>query len=414
MKKEYIKNNWRKLDNNAKVFSMDDRHNTNMFRYSVILKQKIDPITLKEAVIKSLEIYKSFKVKLGSGLFWDYLEYNKKEPKVTQEDDIPCQHIKYKRNNNYLFKVTYYKNKINLDIFHVLTDGSGAKHFLKSIIHNYLSLKYNIEYKDENNITYQDQYLKNYDKNIKVKNGYQTAYQLPGKIHKNINDTYHYIIDLLKIKTVCKDLKVTITEYITAMYIFAIYKSMYKKNTKKEIKITVPADLRKVYNTDTLSNFFICTTINSRIKEKKLTTFKEILNQVHLAFQESFTTEKLKYYLARDVKVGTNIPIRIVPLPVKKTVMKLVFDIASKTSTSTLSNVGIVDIEPKFKKYIDNILILVMPCKKEKMKCSICSYDQKLNITINSKIDSKKFQTTFFKLLKEQITNIKLETNVIK
>ena len=237
MKKEYIKNNWRKLDNVAKIFSMDDKKNTNIFRYSVILKQNINPNILKTAVNKTLEIYKSFKVKLGSGLFWNYLEYNKKEPLVKEEDDIPCQHIDYKRNNNYLFKVTYYKNKINLDIFHVLTDGSGAKHFLKSIIHNYLSIKYNIKYDESTpTITYQDQYIKNYDKKIQVKNNFKPAYQMPGKINRNINDTYHYIVDLQKIKTVCKELKVTITEYITALYIYSIYKSMYKKNSRKEIK----------------------------------------------------------------------------------------------------------------------------------------------------------------------------------
>lgn len=412
MKKEYFKNNWRKLDNVAKVFSMDDQNNTNIFRYSVILKQNINKNILKKAINKSLETFKSYKVKIGSGLFWNYLEYNSKEPIITKEDEIPCQHINFKRNNNYLFKITYYKNKINLDIFHVLTDGGGAKKFLKSIIYNYLSIKHKLEYNEnQNNMSYQDQYLKNYDKSIKVKNNYKPAYQLPGKINKNINNTYHYIVDLLKMKSVCKEHKVTITEYITALYIYAIYKSMYKKNTKKEIAITLPIDLRKYYQVDTLSNFFVCANINPKINENKLTTFKEILNQVHLEFQEKLSIDKVKSYLTRDVKLGLNIPIRLVPLPIKKTFMKLISDIASKTSTSTLSNVGIVDIDTKFKKYIDNILILVMPSKKEKMKCSICSYDKKLNITINSKIDNSKFEHTFLKLLEKHLANIKLETN---
>jgi len=203
MKKDYFKHNWCKLDNVAKVFSMDDQNNTNIFRYSVILKQNINKSILKKAVNKSLETYKSYKVKIGSGLFWNYLEYNSKEPIITKEDEIPCQHINFKRNNNYLFKITYYKNKINLDIFHVLTDGGGAKKFLKSIIYNYLSLKHKLEYiENKDNIGYQDQYLKNYDKSIKVKNDYKLAYQLPGKVNKNINNTYHYIIDLLKMKNI--------------------------------------------------------------------------------------------------------------------------------------------------------------------------------------------------------------------
>ena len=50
--------------------------------------------------------------------------------------------INFGKNNNYLFKVTYIGNKINLDVCHILTDGIGATIFLKGIIYNYLNLKY--------------------------------------------------------------------------------------------------------------------------------------------------------------------------------------------------------------------------------------------------------------------------------
>ena len=414
MRKEYFKNNWRKLDNVAKVFSMDDESNTNTFRYSVILKQNVNKNILKKALDKSLERFKSFKVKFGTGLFWNYLEYNSKEAIVTKEDDIPCQHIKLKRNNNYLFKISYYKNKINLDIFHVLTDGVGASKFLKSIVYNYLNLKHKLKNneKEENNIiSYSDQYLKNYDPNIKFKVDFKMAYQIPGRVHMNTNNTYHYIVDINNIKNVCKSYGATITEYLTAVYIYAIYLSLYKKKTSKEIVIKIPIDLRKHYQVDTLSNFFVCSNINSKIKEKKLTTFKGILNQVKCEFKEKINKEKIREYLSRDVTVGKNVLIRTIPLPIKKIAMKLIFNIASMTSSSTLSNVGIIDIDNKYKKYIDNILVLVMPGKKEKLKCTICSYDTKLNITINSNIDDTKFERTFLSILKQEIENIKLESN---
>ena len=37
-----------------------------------------------------------------------------------------------------LFKVTYYKKRINFEVFHVLTDGTGATEFLKELVKNYL------------------------------------------------------------------------------------------------------------------------------------------------------------------------------------------------------------------------------------------------------------------------------------
>ena len=45
MKLEYLKK-WRKLDNTAKIFSLDDENNTNIFRYSIILKHKINILYL--------------------------------------------------------------------------------------------------------------------------------------------------------------------------------------------------------------------------------------------------------------------------------------------------------------------------------------------------------------------------------
>lgn len=411
MKTEYFKK-WRKLDNVAKIFSLDSKNNINIFRCSVILKQKVNKNILKEAVINTLKKYKPFKVRIGTGFFWNYLEFNPKEPIVTKEDEIPCKHIDFKKNNDYLFKITYYKNKINLDIFHVLTDGTGASKFLKSIMYNYLNLKHNLSYNKnvDDTINYQEQYIKNYDKSLKVDNNYKLAYQIPGKIKKNTNNTYHYIMDVKEVKNICKKHNVTITEYITAIYIYAIYLSIYKKS-KKEITITIPINLRKYYQVDTLSNFFVCANINPKIVEKKLITFEEILNEVHLDFQNKLTTDKVKSYLTRDVNLGKCIPIRLVPLIMKKMFINFIIDTASKVSTSTLSNIGIIDIDEKYQKYIDNILFLVMPNKNEKIKCTICSYKDKLNVTMNSIIDDIKFERNFLKILKEHFNYIKLENN---
>lgn len=413
MKKEYLKK-WRRLDNTAKIFSLDNKTNTNIFRYSVVLKSKINKNILEIAIDKSLKCYPSFKVKIGTGFFWNYFEYNFKKPIVEEESGIPCEYIDVKENNDYIFKITYFKNKINLDVFHVLTDGNGAIQFLKSILYNYLNIKYNIESSEDivvSDISYHDQYLKCYDKKIKVSSNSKSAFQLKDKVIKNINNTYHFIINVNEIRKVCKGYNATITEYLTAVYIYALYLSMYKKDSKKEIIITVPINLRKYYQVNTLSNFFTCMDVNAKIVEKKLETFDEILLEVKKEFEEKLTFQKVKGYLTRDVKLGMNIPIRLVPLFIKKVFINLSGSMLSKTSTSTLSNVGVADIDKKYKKYIDNILVLVMPNKNQKLKCTICSYDDKLNITMNSNIDDIRFEKTFFSLLKRCLKKIKIESN---
>ena len=102
-----------------------------VFRISVLLKEDIDPIILEKAVINTLDKYESFRVKLKKGFFWHYLENNTKKPIIEEENDYPCEYIDPVLNRGYLFKVTYFKNKINIDIFHALTDGNSGIVFFR-------------------------------------------------------------------------------------------------------------------------------------------------------------------------------------------------------------------------------------------------------------------------------------------
>ena len=62
-----------------------------------------------------------------------------------------------------------------------------------------------------------DQYLNYYDSNYKNKKSSKKAFIIPGKANMNINNTYHYTVSIKEIKSVCKGIKVTITEFITAI-----------------------------------------------------------------------------------------------------------------------------------------------------------------------------------------------------
>lgn len=415
MNNKIYKNNWRKLDNTAKIFSLDDRSNTNIFRFSVLLKEKVNVKLLKKALKKTLKDCPTFNLKIGTGFFWNYLELNNKEPIIQKENEIPCEHIDFKKNNDYLFKVTYYNNKINLDIFHILTDGTGAIILLKILIYNYLNLKNNITSNinvEKNNKNYQDLYLKYYDKNYKMSYDFKPAYQLPGIPSAKTNNTYHYIVSVNEIKKICKDLNVTITEYLTTIYIYALYLSLYNKKSTKEINVTVPINLRKFFNNETDANFFTYMNITSNLNNKDNISFNEILNHVKQEFKDKLTDSKIKEYLARDVNLGMNIPIRLVPLFIKKLFIKFMGVLVTKSSTTTLSNVGIIKIDDKYKKYIDNILVLARPNRIQKIKCTICSYKDKLNITLNSNINDKKFQNSFLKLLQDNLKQIQIESNI--
>ena len=138
---------WAKLDNTALLFpviSGEDMSST--YRICATLKEPVRRELLQEAEEKVLSQFETFRMRLRMGFFWYYFEENdRKAPEVQEESDYPGAYINKSRNNQYMFRVTYYRNRINLEVFHALTDGFGGFVFLKELVYQYLRLAHSEE-----------------------------------------------------------------------------------------------------------------------------------------------------------------------------------------------------------------------------------------------------------------------------
>lgn len=352
------KNNlyWRKLDNSAKIFPISNgKKYSTVFRLSAVLKEKIKPEILKMAVEQALDKYKSFKVRMKAGFFWYYLEENNKEPIIEEESNYPCKYIDGRKNNNYLFKVTYFENKINIDIFHSLTDGDSGAVFFKEIIYSYLELMHPEVFDEEErkirklqNSIYdtEDSYIKNYDKKAKSNASGKKAYILKGeKIRLGAVSAIHEILDLEDLKEVTKKHEATITQYLTAVLIYSIYKENYLKSKgKKPVKVCIPVNLKKYFPSKTMSNFFSYITVEAELKKDKLDTFDKILEFVKKDFKYKLTEEEITKTMSTNVKIGNNPFIKVIPLFIKKPLVRLGYTEIRKYTTTTFSNIGRVGI----------------------------------------------------------------------
>ena len=413
MKKEN-KLSWRRLDNSAKIFPMStgEKYST-VFRLSAVLKEDVQQEKLQKAVIKALEKYEAFKVRMKAGLFWYYLEENNKNPIVEEEKDYPCKYINPRRNRGYLFKVTYYKNKINIDIFHSLTDGNGGTTFFKEIVYTYLEMCYLDDLKQENRKTrkieydIEDSYIKNYNKKINTNVPNPRAYELKGKkIKLGAISAIHQIIDLEQLKKECEKYNVTVTQYLTAVLMYAIYKENYKGN--KPLKVCIPVNLKKYYPSQTISNFFSFIMLDGK---KKQDNFDEIIALVKQEFKEKLAEEEILKTMSGNVKLGNNIFIKMIPLILKNIIVRLAYLEIRKHSTITYSNTGRVGIMGEYQKYIDYFMILISPDPVEKIKCSSCTFENKIVFTFTSILNNNKIEKAFYEFLKNKGIEIKIESN---
>ena len=411
---------WRRLDNSAKIFpiSTGKKYST-VFRLSVLLKEKVEPNFLKEAVIQTLQKYKSFKVRMKKGFFWNYLEHNPKNPIVEEEKEYPCKYINPKTNNDYLFKVTYFDKKINIDIFHSLTDGNSGTMFFKEIIYTYLELLHPEVFGSNNRrirkIEYdtEDSYIKNYDKKAKSNTSSKKAYVLKGKkIKLGAISAIHQIIDLNDLKKETEKYDATITQYLTAVLIFAIYEENYQKaNGKRPIKICIPVNLKKYFQSKTMSNFFSYITVEANMKKDKLDTFDKIIEFVKNDFKKRLTEEELVKTMSTNVKIGNNPFIRIIPLALKKTIVRLSYIEIRKYTTITYSNIGRMGIIGEYKSYIEYFLMLIAPEPVEKIKCSSCTFENELTFTFTSILQDNSIEKRFYEFLRQKNIKIKIESN---
>ena len=425
MKKKKKENKlfWRRLDNSAKIFPLSTgKKYSTVFRLSAVLKKDIEPILLQHAVEQSLEKYQYFKVRLKAGLFWYYLEYNSKTPIVEEEKDYPCKYINSKRNNNYLFKVTYFKNKINIDIFHSLTDGNSGTTFFKEIVYTYLELIHPEVLNDEerrirkiDEYDTEDSYMKNYDKKAKSNASSKKAYVLKGeKIRLGAISAIHQIIDLEDLKKETKKQDVTVTQYLTAVLIYAIYQENYLKNKgKKPIKVCIPVNLKKYFASKTISNFFSYITVEAEMKKNNLDTFEKILSFVKEDFSKKLIEEEIIKTMSANVKLGNNLFIKIIPLALKKIIVRLSYLEIRKYTTTTFSNIGRIGIIGKYKNYIDYFLMLIAPEPVEKIKCSSCTFENKIVFTFTSILQDNKIEKAFYEFLKDKGIKVEIESNEV-
>lgn len=133
---------WVRLDNASNIFlaAMSDA-DSKVFRMSAELDHEVDPVHLQQALDETYDRYPLYHAVLRRGVFWHYLQDSDLRPTVSIDDRPTCSAIYQADRRNLLFRVLYYRQRVILEIFHALSDGTGALWFLSDIITRYFELR---------------------------------------------------------------------------------------------------------------------------------------------------------------------------------------------------------------------------------------------------------------------------------
>ncbi len=412
---------WDKLDNTAHLFPVIAGEGmTNVYRISVTLKEQVKQGLLQEALERVLPWFDVFKVRIRYGVFWYYFETNQKPaPEVKEEYRYPCRFISPNRNRNYLFRVNYYKNRINLEVFHVLTDGMGGITFLKELTYQYLRLAHpELQEKmgdglcSDTSLNREDSYLKNYKKSHKK--GYKTerAYLVKGeKLKPQVLGVMHGFMPIKALKKACNRYGVSINEYLVAAFLWSIYQEcLHGMPSKRPISSCVPVNLRPYFDSITMKNFFvIVSAVFHPTKEEY--SFEEVVQIVAKSLRSQINREHLENLFAYNVSNEKNFILRAVPLFIKNIAIRYVYHNSALANTTTVTNIGNIQVREEYQDYIDGFLAFLSMSEGQDIKGTICSYRDTLVFTISSSLADVSVQRKFFRQLSEDGIPVKIETN---
>ena len=417
---------WMRLDNAAKIYPAAKRRNwNNFFRISATLTESIDTGVLASALDVTARRFPSIAVRLRRGVFWYYLEEIPKTPSIQPEKSCPLAHAPFHEVRQCAFRVLVYKNRVAVEFFHALTDGTGALVFVKTLLAEYLSEKYGLSVPAEKGVLgrleepspeeLEDSFAR-YAGDVTASRAESTAYHLSGTPER---DGYKNLVTMMipaeKLRACAKKHGVSVTELLCAAMMQAIGELQAEKvpnvRHRKPVKVLIPVNLRNLFPSRSLRNFasYITPEIDPRMGD---CSFSELCSLVHhkMGLENNRRTMRAKF--AANVASERSPILRVMPLFIKNIAMKAVFDAVGECkSCLCLSNLGRVELPEVMVPYVQRMDFIIGVQARAPHDCGVVTWGDTVYINCIRSIQEPELEYRFYRVLHRLGLPVKVESN---
>ena len=417
---------WMRLDNAAKIYPAAKRRNwNNFFRLSATLTEPVDVAALRSALDVTVRRFPSMAVRLRRGVFWYYLEQIPKAPAIQSEKSCPLAHVPFDQVRRCALRVLVYHDRIAVEFFHAITDGTGGTIFLKTLLAEYLCQKYGITVPAEDGVLgrleepdeeeLEDSFLR-YAGDVKASRKEATAYHLSGTAER---DGYKNLITMMlsadAVRACAKARGISVTELLCAAMMKAILNLQAKKvpsrRRRRPVKVLVPVNLRGLFPSQSLRNFaqYVTPEADSRLGDY---TLEELCRIVHHRMGLEVTRKNMSARIATNVN-SERIPIlKVMPLFIKNFAMKMVFDTVGECkSCLCMSNLGVVQVPDAMRPYIRRMDFIIGVQAKAPHNCGIITWGDTVYINMIRNIREPELERHFYEVLHWMGLPVKAESN---
>lgn len=413
---------WFKIDNAANLYAAARRKNwCRTLRMAAVLDEEINKDVMQQALVDVAKRFPSFTAKLRDGLFWSYFERTTAEPVLFEENDYPYRPIPLEGTDQPNFRVQYYKNRVSVEVFHSVADGGATVKFLSSLVTRYyellgeeieqdgFALRVNQEASEAETV---DDYVKNSVPKLKApKEKKKSIYFKKNKAYKGYSRVTHGLMNVEDIHKAADKYSVTITEYLSALLIYTIINTS-KKPIDKTISISIPIDLRRRFNSESVRNFTYMKGIDFNPGGTKDISFSEICAQVDGKIRSKATPNALLTDISSNVNAQLSPVLRPIPYVIKRAFLKLSYRMSQRSYSLFFSNYGEFQGPKEVMAHIKRADLVLGDTPYLPFGCSAITANGLLNFCFSNSNDDMEFQKFFFRFLAQDGVPVRVESNI--
>ena len=416
---------WYKMDSAAFLYSsLQSKRYSATYRFSAVMTEPVDPKALQRAIDRTMPRFPGFGVRIRRGAFWHYLEPNPAPGPFLKEDvSDPCQPFRFDEDNHWLVRFYYYHRRISIEIFHALSDGTGAMVFFRTLLAVYLR-ELGCDIPNGEGILDVDEppspeELENaYGR---YAGSYANWISFQPKAYPNIGTaepfyTFHVTMGFLpvdKMHALAKANNASITEYLAAVLIQVLLEKQRAEGVRhlRPVTLAVPVNLRAFFPTRSLQNFI--TTVSPGIDPAMGEyTLQEIIAQVHNYMRLHVTRQELQSAITRNVQLTTNPVMRAMPLSLKTQLTLRSYRMqAVAPFTCTFTNVGPFRVPPEMQEHIESMEDILGQAVVPRPNCAAISCGNTMTITFAGTQKETDLEREFFRFLVRQGIPVRVESN---
>lgn len=417
---------WMRLDNAALIFPAALRRNwSNAYRISFTFTDPVDPALLQQALDAVAPRFPSVLVRLRRSAFWYRLEELPHTPRVQADDSRPLRNMSMRDVRRCAIRVLYYRDRMAVEFFHAVTDGTGGMIFAKTLAAAYVRLRYGVEapatdgVKDLREPPRESELVDSFREHagpVPAPRDDRNVYRLRGTeepdrfLHVTLG-----ILDSDELVCRAKALGVTVTEWLCALLLRSLIRiqaaEQPRRRKQKPVRVQIPVNLRRLFGGETMRNFVAVANIGAdpRLGDYE---FEELVKLVHHQMQLEITPKRMAAIFAPNVNDERNPLLRVIPLPIKNLVMRLVFDrVGESVSCMSLSNLGRVALPEAMAPFVERVEFVLGPQASAPYNASCTSWAGKTYFNIVRSSVEPKLEREFFTALVQLGLHVKIETN---